>query len=186
MPTLENATSSAGPVSFRNVERAPDGSILLRLRRRWQDGTWAVRFAPTELLEKREAMIPKPRINLLVYHGEFAPHARGRGEAVRRAQERVTDSQPSGTARSPDSSGRPPPDAGAAPGGYVRPTHYPWADLLRRMFAIDVLECPECGGRLRLLAIIAHPPTIAAILRHLGLPVEVPAPIPARQAEWWT
>ena len=79
-----------------------------------------------------------------------------------------------------------PPDAGAAPGGYVRPTHYPWADLLRRTFAIDVLECPECGGRLRLLAIIAHPPTIAAILRHLGLPVEVPAPIPARQAEWWT
>jgi hypothetical protein len=56
----------------------------------------------------------------------------------------------------------------------------------RCSFAIDVLECPECGGRLRLLATIAHPPTIAAILRHLGLPGEVPAPTPARQAEWWT
>src|SRR5262245_21064358 len=65
---------------------------------------------------------------------------------------------------------------------YVRPTYYPWADLLRWTFAIDVLECPECGGRLRLLATIAHPPTIAAILRHLGPPGEVPAPTPARQA----
>jgi hypothetical protein len=32
-------------------------------------------------------MIPKPRINLLVYHGVFAPHAHGRQEAVRRAHE---------------------------------------------------------------------------------------------------
>ena len=28
----------------------------------------------------------------------------------------------------------------------------PWADLLRRTFEIDILACPECGGRLRLLA----------------------------------
>src|SRR5262249_29054339 len=69
-------------------ECAPDGTILLRLRRRWRDGTWAVRFRPTELLEKLAAMIPKPRINLLVYHGEFAPHARGRAETVRGARAR--------------------------------------------------------------------------------------------------
>jgi hypothetical protein len=40
------------------------------------------------------------------------------------------------------------------------------------------------GGRLRLLATIAHPPAIAKILRHLGLPVEVPRPVPARQLAW--
>ena len=168
-----------------------------------------MRFAPTELLEKLAAMIPKPRINLLVYHGAFAPHARGRPEAVRRAHEaavRAAASEPAchamsagrsptagaevaakgSVSESPAVPGRPPPRA-FAPGqtGYVRPTYYPWADLLRCTFAIDVLACPACGGRLRLVATIAHPPTIATILRHLGLPTEVPAPAPARQSEWW-
>jgi len=32
-----------------------------------------------------------------------------------------------------------------------------WAELLRRTFQIDVLACPECGGRLRLLATIEDP-----------------------------
>jgi hypothetical protein len=41
-----------------------------------------------------------------------------------------------------------------------------------------VLACPGCGGRLRLLATIAHPPAITKILRHLGLPAEVPRPVP--------
>jgi hypothetical protein len=27
--------------------------------------------------------------------------------------------------------------------------HNPWAELLRRTFEVDVLACPECGGRLR-------------------------------------
>jgi hypothetical protein len=44
-----------------------------------------------------------------------------------------------------------------------------------------VLACPGCRGRLRLLATIVHPPAIAKILRHLGLPAEVPRPLPARQ-----
>jgi hypothetical protein len=68
--------------------------------------------------------------------------------------------------------------------GYTRPTHYAWADLLRRTFAIDVLACPECGGRLRLLATIDDSTVIDKILRHLGLPVEPPAPAPARTPAW--
>ena len=35
-------------------------------------------FRAAELLEKLAAMIPKPRLNLLVYHGAFAPHAERR------------------------------------------------------------------------------------------------------------
>jgi hypothetical protein len=154
---------------------------------RWRDGTCAVRFTPTELLEKLAAMIPKPRVNLLLYHGEFAPHARGRADAVRHAQAqsaRARGCEADGGDAPRTDPDRTSPAAPTAP--YGRPTYYRWADLLRRTFAIDVLECPECGGRLRLLATIAHPPTIAAILRHLGLLMEVPAPTPARQADWWT
>jgi uncharacterized protein YbaR (Trm112 family) len=51
---------------------------------------------------------------------------------------------------------------------------------MRRTFGIDVLACPQCGGRLRLLALIAHQPIVERILRHLGLPTERPEPRPAR------
>lgn len=49
-----------------------------------------------------------------------------------------------------------------------------------RTFGIDVLACPRCGGRLRLIALIEQAAVIDRILRHLGVPTEIPAPRPAR------
>jgi hypothetical protein len=70
------------PIAQEALELTPEGKVLLRLRRPWTDGTRAILFEPTELLEKLAAMVPKPRINLLVYHGVFAPNARCRRSAV--------------------------------------------------------------------------------------------------------
>jgi hypothetical protein len=49
-------------------------------------------------------------------------------------------------------------------------------DLLERTFAVGVLDCPECGGTLRLIATIHHRAVIENILRHLGLPIDVSEP----------
>jgi hypothetical protein len=43
---------------------------------------------------------------------------------------------------------------------------------------IDVLACPRCGGRLRLISAVDDPHVIRQILAHLGLPIEVPRPDP--------
>jgi hypothetical protein len=51
---------------------------------------------------------------------------------------------------------------------------------MRRSFGFDVLACPRCGGRLRLTALIEQAAVIARILRHLGLPAEIPEPCAAR------
>ena len=51
---------------------------------------------------------------------------------------------------------------------------------MRRTFGFDVLACPRCGGRLRLIALIEEAAVIDRMLRHLGLPTETPAPRPAR------
>ena len=51
---------------------------------------------------------------------------------------------------------------------------------MRRTFGFDVLACPRCGGRLRLIALIEQASVIQRILRHLGLPAEIPEPRPAR------
>jgi hypothetical protein len=57
---------------------------------------------------------------------------------------------------------------------------YQWAELMQRTFALNVLACPRCAGRLRLVALIEQAAVVRRILRHLGLPAEVPEPRPAR------
>ena len=189
------------PLAQERLERAPAGAVLLRLRRPWTDGTRAIRFEPTEFLEKLASLVPKPRLNLLVYHGVFAPHAHGRKDAVRRAHagaaRTVAPPAASEAARDPVSTApgavpaaepvggdpatpRPPPP----PAGYVRPKYFTWASLLERTFAFDVLLCPDCGGRLRLITTITDSSVIEKILRHLGLPTETVLPMPAKVAGW--
>jgi uncharacterized protein YbaR (Trm112 family) len=56
----------------------------------------------------------------------------------------------------------------------------PGRELLRRTFEIDVLACPECGGRLRLLATIEDPAVVRTILSYLGIATKCPGPVPAR------
>ena len=55
-----------------------------------------------------------------------------------------------------------------------------WAELMKRVFAIDVLECPRCRGPMRILAAIHPPDTTSAILACMGLPVRAPPLAPAR------
>jgi len=42
-----------------------------------------------------------------------------------------------------------------------------WAQRLKRVFAIDIERCPECGGNARVIACIEDPPLICQILGHL-------------------
>ena len=58
-----------------------------------------------------------------------------------------------------------------------------WAQLLQRVFAIDVLVCPKCSGPMRILATIHPPDATRAILTCLGLPVRGPPVTPARHVE---
>jgi hypothetical protein len=74
-----------------------------------------------------------------------------------------------------------------ASGDPLRPWRLGWAELLRRVFAADVLECPRCGGRMRLLAAIQPPDVTQAILDCLDLPSRAPpmaAAVP--DPEEWT
>jgi hypothetical protein len=51
---------------------------------------------------------------------------------------------------------------------------------MKRTFGFDVLDCPRCGGRVRLIALIEEAAIIGRILGHLGLPTDLPVVRPAR------
>ncbi len=49
-----------------------------------------------------------------------------------------------------------------------------WAELLKRVFQIDVLECPICSGQMKIIAEITEPKVIKRFLAALDLSSEVP------------
>ena len=157
------------PVATDRLERLQDGRLLYRLRHRWRDGTTSLLFQPRQFLQRLVPLIPAPRAHLVRYHGVLAPCAGWRDRVV------------------PTPSPGPPPPASATPERLRTTRRNPWADLLRRVFAIDVLECPNCGGRLRILAAIHPPDTTRAILDCLDLPSRPPpvvAAAPGHDAAW--
>ena len=61
-----------------------------------------------------------------------------------------------------------------------RPSRIPWADLLQKVFAIDVFCCDNCGGRRRVISAITDAAVAQKILLHLDLPTRAPDLLPAR------
>ena len=65
------------------------------------------------------------------------------------------------------------PTRGCGPG--ARTYRVPWAQLLKKVFAVEVLACLDCGGRLQVIAFIADDAVAGRILLHLGLDSANPA-----------
>jgi Putative transposase len=44
-----------------------------------------------------------------------------------------------------------------------------WARLIKQVYEVDPLACPQCTGSMRIIACIEQPAVIETILAHLGL-----------------
>jgi hypothetical protein len=155
---------SRPPIANDRLEELPDGRLALRFKHAFRDGTEMVVYTPGELLEKLVLLVPRPRKHLTVFHGVLASASKLRSKIV-----------PARAAAGPDSSSGKTGKAKAP-----RPGRHRWADLLRRVFAVDVLLCGRCGGRMRIIAALMDATSAARLLRHLGLPAEAPIAAPPR------
>ena len=152
-------------VAQERVTHAPGGLVRITLKRPFSDGTVAVDMDPLSPLCRLAASVPPPRFHTVRYAGVLAPASKLRPRIL------------------PD-----PPDAKhatAATDDDDKPLrkgsrYRPWAELLKRTFQIDVLCCPKCQGRMKLVAMVTDPRSVTRFLRALGEPTEAPERVPAR------
>jgi hypothetical protein len=121
---------------------------------------------PLDFIARLAALVPRPRLNLTRFHGIFAPNFKHRGRIVPRRSPGWIDS-----------------DNPRAP--------MTWMQRLKRVFAIDIETCPNCGGTLRVIACIEEPALIRHILgyvrrrdRSLGIEARAPPGQLEKALEW--
>jgi putative transposase len=149
-------------IANERLKRNPAGQVVLQLKSPWRDGATHIVLSPLELMQRLAALVPRPRLHLIRFHGVLAPHAKLRAAIVAGPAQQATEH---------------PADHAHAPGS---PARMSWACLLKRVFDLDIEYCPNCGGRLQIIAAIVEPQTIAKILTQLHLPARAPPRSPAR------
>jgi len=105
-----------------------------------------------EFLARLAALVPRPRGNLVRYHGILAPNAKYRSAVVPNPSKRTRRRRTPAHVPAPGEARQDEPAAPTAP--------MTWMERLRRVFAIDLCICPDCGGRLRVIADVTRPDII--------------------------
>ena len=143
-----------------SVNRA--GQVVLKLKTAYRDGTSHLVMSALEFMQRLAALVPRPRLHLIRFHGVLAPHAKLRAAIVPIPAQTNCDHARGARAR------------------------MSWACLLKRVFDFDVERC-VCGGKLKIIAAIeepaVEPAVIERILTHLGLSAQPPPRAPARRFE---
>ena len=169
--------ASRPPLSTERLSLLPDGRLLYRLKCRWSDGTTHGIYEPMELMERLAALVPPPRFNITRFYGVLAPTATFRPLIVPNDKTTIAPTHQG----CPAKTATPITDAVKTDTKRSRqPKNYSWARLMMRVFELDVLSCPRCGGRMKILCAINEPTAIQKILACLGLPSRAPPVAPAK------
>jgi hypothetical protein len=169
--------ASRGPISNERLSLLPDGRLRYKLKRRWKDGTNAVIYEPMELMERLAALVPPPRFNIVRYYGLLAPASSLRQYIVPQDKSGIEPAHPGCLAKAETSTTE---ELGTKSKRSKRPKNYSWAQLLKRVFEVDVLICPRCGSKMKVLCAIHPPDAKQKILTCLGLPSRAPPIAPAK------
>ena len=139
-----------------------EGNVVLKLKTAWRNGTTHILLTPMEFMQRLAALVPRPRLHLIRFHGVLAPNAKLRSKVVPTPAQKTTAGE------------------GDCQHQHSKPVRMTWARLLKRVFDIDIEQC-ACGGKLKLVAVIEAPDVLEKILTHLGLSAQPPPRTPARK-----
>lgn len=152
------------PLAKGRLHETMDGKYAFELKTPWPDGTRVIFFSGEELVARLSALVPPPRMHLVHYFGVLAPNAKLRGLVVPEPPDEGAD----------DPCGQSVAYAETRNGRTIRRRWVPWAQLLLKVFSVDVMACPRCESRMQRIAVIQKPSVIAAILDCLSRKEEPP------------
>ncbi len=161
--------------AHERVEQLPNGNGSSRLPKTFYTGQTHVVVPSVEFLRRLAALMPPPRFHTIRFHGLFAPNANLRLLACALAPGHVAVDEtltPRHACPDPRKAAKDASDNPDAP--HRRRTRMLWSQLLRRVFAVDVLRCP-CGADAdrKLIAVLARsqsPDARDNFLRAIGEP----------------
>jgi len=139
--------------------------MRISLKKAYRDGTIAVDMDPLSLLCRLATSAPTALSHDKV-RGVLAPASAWTSRLAPPSPE---------AADAGDKAGRP------APAGAYRP----WAELLDRAFAVDVLVCSNCQGRMKLLGLVKNSAIISRTLATAEEATEVRQRSPGRGPPYW-
>ena len=139
-------------VATKRLSMTRNGQVRYELKTPWRNGTTQVIFEPLDFVSRLVSLVPKPRVNLIRFHGVFAPNStyRARLTPAKRGKQKRDHSA--------DETDQTPAEKRAS---------ITWAKRLKRVFNLDVETCDKCGGDVRIIASIEDPVVIQKILAHL-------------------
>jgi hypothetical protein len=154
-------------ISEARLSKNIDGNLLYELKKPYTDGTTHVLLSPLELLEKLVSLVPLPRANLTRYHGILAPHAKYRSKVVPKKEMKQASQKDE---NEPE---------------IIKQRRLSWAQLLKRVFNIDIDICPKCGDHMRMIGAVTDRKVIRKILLYVGIPPDPPELTPAvKNTDW--
>ncbi len=142
------------PLANGRLHETVDGKFAFEMKSAWPDGTRMIFFSGQELVGRLTALVPPSRMHLVHYFGVLAPAAKLRKQIVPMPPENP-DLDPCGHSVVYEQT---------TVGKTIRRRWIPWATLLLKVFAVDVLACPKCDSRMQRIAVIQRPAVIQAIL----------------------
>jgi hypothetical protein len=148
------------PVSLERLRVDEQASTLAYAgRRRLGDDPRleAAERDPKDFLARILMHIPEPRRHMIRYYGAYSSVVRAR--RARQSAAAVGTAAALGLSQ-PVEADTTDPDRRA-----LRRT---WAQLIRRIYEVDPLVCPRCGGTMRIIAFITESRVVGQILKHLA------------------
>ena len=112
-----------------------EGNVVLKLKTPWRNGTTHIVMSPMAFMQRLAALVPRPRLHLIRYHGVLAPNAKLRSKVV------PVPAPHTAAGHSHE---------GDCMHAHSAPVRMSWARLLRRVFDIDIEHCQACGGKLKI------------------------------------
>ena len=61
---------------------AGPGQVMLKLKTLWRDGTTHMVMPPLAFMQRLAALVPRPRLHLIRFHGVLSPNAKLRAQVV--------------------------------------------------------------------------------------------------------